>query len=71
MSVQVEGLASIPAAEMERQIHPVLNLSDLKTPGVYTIDRIRCLTDNDDIKVLRVTPSQVTVTLEPVAPASK
>ncbi len=70
VSVQVEGLSSIPAAEMERQIHPVLNLSDLKTPGVYTIDRIRCLTDNDDIKVLRVTPSQVTVTLEPVAPPS-
>ncbi len=71
VSVQVEGLSSIPAADMRTQIHPVLNLSDLKTPGVYTINQIRCLTDNDDIKVLQITPSQASVTLEPAAPAPK
>ena len=70
VSVQVEGLSSIPPSEMRNQIHPVLNLSDLKTPGVYTINQIRCLTDNDDIKVLQVTPSQASVTLEPAAPAA-
>ena len=54
----------------QTQIHPFLDLSDVTRPGVYNVD-IKCWSDNDRIKVVEVIPAKATVTLEPVAPASK
>ena len=50
-------------------IHPILNLSDITKPGVYTVD-IKCWSDDDNISEVEVFPAQATVTLEPAAPSA-
>ena len=52
------------------EIHPFLDLSDLTQPGVYSVD-IRCWSENETVREVRVNPKQATVTLESPAPPPK
>ena len=61
VTVKIEDVPNISP----EQIHPFLDLSGIKGPGVYTVD-IKCWADNDKVKIVEMVPATATVTLESV-----